>query len=39
MIKVENLKKRLDLIYPGQYEYKVEETKNEYFVELIIPVQ
>ena len=36
---VENLKKRLDLIYPGQYEYKVEETKNEYFVELIIPVQ
>ena len=36
---VENLKKRLDLIYPGRYEYKVEETKNEYFVELIIPVQ
>lgn len=36
---VENLKKRLELLYPGQYEYKVEETENEYFVELAIPAQ
>ena len=36
---VKSLKKRLDLLYPEQYEYKVEETENEYFVELIIPVQ
>ena len=36
---LENLKKRLDLLYPGQYEYNVEDTEKEYFVELIIPVQ
>ena len=36
---VKSMKKRLDLLYPEQYEYKVEETENEYFVELIIPVQ
>lgn len=36
---LENLKKRLELLYPGQYEYKVESTENEYFVELIIPAQ
>ncbi len=36
---LENLKKRLDLLYPGQYEYKVEDTENEYFVKLIIPAQ
>lgn len=36
---VKSMRKRLDLLYPEQYEYKVEETENEYFVELIIPVQ
>ena len=34
---LENLKKRLELLYPGQYEYKVEDTENEYFVKLTIP--
>ena len=36
---LETLKKRLNLLYPNQYVYKVEETDNEYFVELKIPVQ
>ena len=36
---LENLKKRLDLLYPRQYEYNVEDTEKEYFVELIIPAQ
>ena len=34
---LEILKKRLELLYPGQYEYKVEDTENEYFVKLTIP--
>lgn len=36
---LETLKKRMDLLYPKQYLYEVEETDNEYFVELKIPVQ
>lgn len=36
---LENLRKRLDLLYPNQYVYNVESTDNEYFVELKIPVQ
>jgi sensor histidine kinase YesM len=36
---LENLKKRLELLYPKQYEYKVEDIENEYFVELIIPAK
>ena len=36
---LETLKKRLNLLYPNQYVYKVEDTDNEYFVELKIPVQ
>lgn len=36
---LETLKKRLDLLYPKNYIYKAEETDNEYFVELKIPIQ
>lgn len=36
---LENLRKRLDLLYPKQYVYNVESTDSEYFVELKIPVQ
>lgn len=34
---LENLRKRLDLLYPKQYVYNVESTDSEYFVELKIP--
>ena len=34
---LENLRKRLDLLYPKQYVYSVESTDSEYFVELKIP--
>lgn len=36
---LENLKKRLNLLYQNNYVYKTEETDNEYFVELKIPIQ
>ncbi len=35
---IESLQKRLDLIYPKQYTYKIQETDNEYNVELTIPI-
>lgn len=36
---LDSLRKRLDLIYPKQYLYDVQDTENEYFVKLIIPIK
>jgi sensor histidine kinase YesM len=35
-IGLENLKKRLSLLYPGRHELKIDRTKNKYEVNLII---
>ena len=37
-IGIENSRKRLDLIYGEQYALKIEETKDEYTVNLSIPI-
>ena len=37
-IGLENTRKRLDLLYTGKYEMKVEETEKSYFVHLKLPL-
>ena len=38
-VGVENIRKRLDILYPGRYVYKVTENAAEYHVELKIPIR
>lgn len=37
-IGLENTRKRLDLLYPDNYQLQINESENKYHVELIIPV-
>lgn len=36
-VGIENIRKRLDILYPGQYVYAIRENEAEYSVELKIP--
>lgn len=38
-VGVDNIRKRLDILYPGRYVYDVTESPNEYDVKLKIPIR
>ena len=35
--RVENLKTRLDLLYPNQYQLQIDDRESQYCVTLVIP--